>query len=201
MKKTVKLLLIMVFMFSYNLNYGQKLKSGDMKVLKGQTAINLQYDYSNMAVGKFKSESEYVADRVAEMNKESAGSGDNWAKSWVNDRTSKYQPVFESELNSKLQGEKLVAGENNQAAQYTLIIHTTYTEPGWNVGLARNYAHIDMEVSLVETAAKDKPLAIISMDNLKDIGGGFVFDTGSRLKSCYERAGTNLGKFLIKNAF
>ncbi|MCX6280306.1 MAG: hypothetical protein NT004_19755 [Bacteroidetes bacterium] len=201
MKNTVKLVLILVFMFSTNLIFSQKLKSGDMTALKGQTAINIQYDYSNMAVGKFKSESEYVADRVAEMNKEIAGSGDNWAKSWVNDRTSKFQPAFESELNSKLKDEKVVAGENNQAAKYTLIIHTTFTEPGWNVGLARDYAHINIEVALVETAAKDKPLAIISMDKLKDVGGGFVFDTGSRLKSCYERAGTNLGKFLIKNAF
>ena len=201
MKKTVTLLLVLVFMFSANLNYGQTLKSGDLKVLKGQTAINIQYDYSNMAVGKFKSESEYVANRTAEMNKDIPGSGDNWAQSWVSDRTSKFQPVFESELNSKLKGTKVVAGENNQEAKYTLIIHTTSTEPGWNVGLARDYAHIDVEVLLVETAAKDKPLAVITMDNLKDVGGGFVFDTGSRLKSCYDRAGTNLGKFLVKNAF
>jgi hypothetical protein len=202
MKNTFKLFILMLaFIFSSSLNYGQELKSGDLKVLKGQTVINLQYDYSNMAVGKYKSESEYVNERTAEMNKEIAGSGDNWAMSWVNDRTAKFQPVFETKLNSKLTDEKIVASENNQAAKYTMIIHTTFTEPGWNVGVSRDYAQINVEVSLVESAAKDKPLAIISMENLKDIGGGFIFDTGSRIKTCYDRAGTNLGKFLVKNAF
>ena len=38
--------------------------SGDISVLKGQSVINLQYDYSNMAVGKFKNEADYVAKRT-----------------------------------------------------------------------------------------------------------------------------------------
>jgi hypothetical protein len=59
-----------------------------------------------------------------------------------------------------------------------------------------------VEVLLVETAAKDKPLAVIEMPKLQSINMmGYDYDTGGRIQSCYDRAGEYLGKFLGKNAF
>ena len=62
-----------LILFSTELPAQCKLKSGDVKKLKGQTSINLIYDYSNMAVGKFKNEQDYVKSKVEEMNKKKAG--------------------------------------------------------------------------------------------------------------------------------
>jgi hypothetical protein len=193
---TMSLLLVIVTMF------GQKLKSGDVKVLKGQTSINLQFDYSNMAVGKYESADEYVADRKADMNKKKPGSGDQWAESWVSDRDARFHPMFVKNLNEKLSDFGVMAKEGATDAKYTLIVHTTYVEPGYNVGITRKNAYVNIEVTLVETASKEKVLALIDMSKLQSINMmGYDYDTGGRIQSCYDRAGEYLGKFLGKNAY
>jgi len=49
---------------------------------------------------------------------------------------------------------------------------------------------------------KDKPLAVIDLPKLQSVNMmGYDYDTGSRIQSCYDRAGDELGKFLCKNAF
>lgn len=80
MKKIIFLLVGLALLTGAKESSAQKLKSGDLKVLKGQTILNLQYDYSNMSVGKFDKESDYVADRTADMNKKKPGTGDQWAQ-------------------------------------------------------------------------------------------------------------------------
>jgi len=78
MKKINILLLMGAFMFPGITMFAQcKQISGDVSVLKGQSVINLQYDYSRMAVGKFKNSDDYVADRTADMNKKKPGDGDH----------------------------------------------------------------------------------------------------------------------------
>ena len=195
------MLCIGAFLFITGNTFAQKLKSGEVKVLKGQTTVNLQYDYSNMGVGKFKNADEYVGDRTADMNKKKPGSGDQWAASWVKDRESRFQPMFEKNFNAKLSKFGVTAKPNDKEAKYTLIIHTIFVEPGYNVGFTRKNAYIDMEVTLVETAAPDKPLALISMPKIQSVNMmGYDYDTGGRIQSCYDRAGDDLGKFLDKNA-
>ncbi len=74
----------------------QKIKvvSGDITVLKGQSELDVVFDYSGMGVGKFKSEEEYVIKKIKDYNKKEAGRGDKWAKAWVEDRNSRFEPKF-----------------------------------------------------------------------------------------------------------
>jgi hypothetical protein len=196
------MLFLSIFMLSACNIFAQKLKSGDVSMLKGQTILNLQYDYSNMAVGKYKNEKEYVANRTEDMNKKQPGSGDQWAASWVNDRKERFQPMFEKNFNAKLEDAGVTAKENTPDAKYTLVLHTVFTEPGFNVGVTRKNAYIDMMVDVVETASPDKILASIEMKGLQSVFMmGYDYDTGGRIQSCYDRAGDYLGKFLVKNAF
>ncbi|HNX87264.1 MAG TPA: hypothetical protein PKN12_10075 [Bacteroidales bacterium] len=202
MKKYNVFILAAVFILSASNLFAQKIKSGDVTVLKGQTLINLRYDYSDMAVGKYKSESDYVANRTQDMNKKQSGSGDQWAQSWVNDRAARFQPMFEKNFNGKLEEVGVTAKEGASDAKYTLILRTVFTEPGFNVGVTRRNAYIDVMVDLVETAQPDKVIATIEMKGLQSVNMmGYDFDTGGRIQSCYDRAGDNLGKFLVKNVY
>jgi hypothetical protein len=182
-------------------SFGQKLKSGDFKALKGQTTVNLKYDYSNMAVGKYKSADEYLADGIADRNKKKPGSGDEWAAKWKADRTEQFQPAFERELNDELKGYGLVAKENATDATYTLIISTTFLEPGFQSGMGvSKAATINLVVDLVETAAMDKVLAKIVYDKVPSANMmGYDYDAGKRIESCYDRAGGNIGNVIEKN--
>lgn len=204
MKKAVILLMAAgLVVFSGNLSAQCRLTSGDIKILKGQSTINMQYDYSKMAVGKFKSDDEYVANKTKEMNKKKAGSGDEWAEKWKGDRESRFQPAFEKMVNMATEHFSTSCRELASDAKYTLIVHTTFTELGFSTfGYGpRKSAYISLVVDLVETSNPSKALATIEMK--KEEGhymGELEVDAGLRIESCYERAGATLGDFLIREA-
>lgn len=43
-----------------------KIQEGSLKDLKGQTKMNVVYDYSDMQVGKFAKEEDYIAKKASE---------------------------------------------------------------------------------------------------------------------------------------
>lgn len=142
-------------------------------------------------MGKYKTEQEYVTAKTAEYNKKEAGKGDSWAKSWANDKESRFEPKF-IELFTKESGMTV-----SKDAKYTLIFKTTSIEPGYNIGISRKNAEIDAEVWIVETANKDNKLATFTINNVP--GGtafGYDFDTGLRISEAYANSGKKLGKYL-----
>lgn len=171
----------------------QKIKKteGDIAPFKSEKAVNIEFSYDDMSVGKFKTEKEYVETKTAEYNKSEAGKGDKWAKSWVDDRAARYEKKF-AELFTEASGKAADA-----SAKYTLIFHTTFTEPGFNVGVMRKNAYIDAEALIVETANKKNIIARIAVDKApgRDVMG-YDFDTGWRISEAYAKAGKSLGKFL-----
>ena len=205
MKKISIPIFVSIFMlFSLNIFAQAKLVSGDMKVLKGQSEVILKYDYSNMGVGKYKNADEYTSEKVAEMNKKKEGSGDAWLEKWNSDRTERFEPSFRKDLNNEVESFGLSGKDDSPKAKYTFIIRTTFTEPGFNatmaIGFAKKPATIDVIVDLVETANPGTVLGSVEMKKIQSKNmGGYDYDTGGRIESCYERAGEYLGKYLVKN--
>jgi hypothetical protein len=178
-----------------------KLTSGDLSLLKGQSNVNLTYDYSHMATGKFKSDSEYVATKTKDMNKKKAGSGDDWAVKYKSDRESRFQPAFERNLNMLVEHVKLYCRQNANNAKYTMIVRTTFLDQGgFNpTGFGpRKSGYISLIVDIVESSNLSKTVASIEMK--KEDGhsmGDLDVDTGTRIQSCYERAAEDLGGFIV----
>ena len=159
--------------------------------LKNEQSINTEFTYDNMGVGKFDKEDDYVNNKKDEYNKKEAGKGDTWAKKWVEDRTQRFEPKFD-ELFSKNTDFKI-----DNKAKYTLILHTIFTEPGFNAIAIRKSAYINAEILIVETANKSKVLAKLSID--KSPGNamwGNDYDTGERISESYAKAGKSLGKYI-----
>ncbi len=174
-----------------------KLQSGSLSALAGEKEINTVYEYDGMSVGKFKTEAEYVAKKTEEYNKKEPGRGDNWAKSWVADRESRFEPKF-NELFGRESG---IASGSAPSAKYTMIVKTISTEPGFNIGITRGNANIYLDIKIVETADRSKEVAFIKVE--KALGrtfGGFDFDTGMRLAEAYADAGKAFGAYVRKNA-
>ena len=175
-----------------------KLKSGSVAMLKGVTEMNVQYEYHDMTVTtKNKPEAEFIENKKAEYNKKEAGKGDKWATSWVADRSTRYEPQFKEQFEEK---SKIKIG-GKPDAKYTIIVHTTHTETGYNIGISRRNAYIDAEVKIVETANPDKVLALFTVTDAQGGSfGGYDFDTGSRLQECYAIVGKAIGKYIAKKA-
>ncbi len=195
MKFLVSSLLLAMLALGVNSLQAQRLKltEGDLAMLKGQTSINFEFTYDPMSVGKFDTEKEYLEKKTEEYNKKEAGRGDNWAKSWVADRHSRFEPKF-IELFTKASGLS-----ESKTAKYTIIFKTKFTEPGFNIGIVRKNAKIDADAVIVETADKSKVVALITVDDaLGRTFGGYDFDTGQRLAEAYADAGKALGKMISK---
>ena len=197
MKKLNSLLLGGILLITTTAN-AQKWNK-DLSFLKGQKDLNIQYSFDKMTVGNAGLEADYVSSKKAEYNKKEAGKGDKFEQSWKSAPTRAYEPRFETLLNKVINGVGLNAAQNAKAAKYTLTVHTTFLEPGFNVGVMKKPAYCDYELAIVETA---NPGTVLSSAILKNIPGsqmgGFDFDASSRISECYGKAGKMVGKSMAK---
>lgn len=199
--KQSKITLFIAFLALTSFTFAQKIvkTEGDLSFLASSPSINIVYDYSEMGVGKFKTEAEYVNKKVEEYNGEEAGRGDKWHESWVGSRERVYQPKFEELFNKYAEKSGVNGATNKSDAKYTLIVKTTFTEPGFNIGITSKPASVNFEYIFVETGT-DKVLA--KFVQLKVPGAqamGMDFDTSTRISESYAKAGKMFGAYLSKN--
>ena len=168
---------------------------GNLEKIKGGSKMNTEFTYDNMGVGKFKTEEEYVNKKKEEYNNKEAGRGDRWADAWVADRKNRFEPAF---INLFSKHVDLNAG-NYPEAEYTLIFNTSFTEPGFNVGVWRSNAYISGTAKIVETKNRDKVVAEFTVTKMpgRDVSG-YDFDTGERIEEAYSKAGKELGQLMKK---
>lgn len=164
-----------------------KVLEGDVKALKDITALKMEYVYSPMSVGKFDAESAYLNKKVKEYNDKESGKGDRWKKSWVEDRKKRFEPAFEELFN------KHADAQIGPKGTYKMIMHTSFTEPGYNVVVHRKNASIDAVFTILD--AGGKVLAKIQMSGAPGrTYGGYDYDTGERIEESYAMAGKALAK-------
>ena len=190
LKHAIAVLAVSLFSLQSN---AQRVKttSGNEDILKTESAINIEFVYDNVSVGKYHNEQDYIKAKTEEYNKKEPGKGDSWARNWENDKESRFEPKF-------IELFQLNSGMTDVAtAKYTLIFKTISIEPGFNIGITRKNAEIDAEVWIVETANKTNKLATFTISNVP--GGtafGYDFDTGLRISEAFANAGKKLGKSL-----
>lgn len=168
-----------------------KTVNGNEDILKNESVVNIEFVYDGLSVGKFDKEEDYIKNKTAEYNKKEPGRGDSWAKSWVSDRESRFEPRFINEF------QDATGMTVKKDAKYTLVFKTTSIEPGYNIVISRKNAEIDAEAWIVETADKTKKLAEFTINNAPGrIYGGYDYDTGTRIQESYAVSGKRLGKYL-----
>lgn len=174
-----------------------KLVSGKLGFLAAEKSIAIDYDYSNMGVGKFKNEQDYITKKTGEYNAKEPGRGDQWAQSWKNDRAARFQPKFEELLNKNVTGFGPVFG-HAKGTDVTMHVKTTYTEPGYNIVVSRAPAMINLEITFKKGGADVAKITLTGAPG--NTFGGYDYDTGQRISEAYAKAGKELGKFIVKTA-
>jgi hypothetical protein len=198
MKKLFVALLIPMLACGMILN-AQKItvEKGSPGTVKGQKML-ATFDYSNMAVGKFEKEDDYIAKKTDDYNKDEAGKGDKWAVSWKGDRERRYEPKFEELFNKYGEKAGVTAFRSATDAKYEVNIHTFFTEPGFNVGVMRKPAYIDATVTFRDRASGEE-VAVLKVDNCPGMDAmGYDFDTGVRIEESYAKLGKALAAFIAK---
>ena len=100
MKKQLTLLFVLLcttFMFAQK----AKVKDGSFKNLKGITEFNVTFDYTDVQIPKYKSEEEFLKDKMEKRDKKEPGTGEVFKKSWFDDRAAKYEPKFIESFNKR----------------------------------------------------------------------------------------------------
>lgn len=193
MKLSMKFFPILALVcFSFH-TQAQRIKTteGDLDALKNESSINIEFTYDNMSVGKYDKESEYLDKKKAEYNSKEPGRGDSWARNWIADRKASFEPKF-IDLFERNSGMTV-----KPDAKYTMIFHTTSTEPGYYIYISKKNAEIDAIATIVETADRSKKIAVITVNNAPGrTFSGNDWATGDRIAECYAVSGKRLGKHI-----
>jgi len=179
--------------------YAQRIavKSGSIDFLKNEKILTVKFTYNNMRVGKM-TEEDYVSKKIIESNDKEPGKGDNWYKMWIDDRSNRFEPKF-IELFDKIMSDKRgIELTENDGNRYVMTVNTHFTEPGFNVGVARKNASVSLVATIIDTET-GKEIAVIIIDNSSANNFmGMDFDVAYRIQESYAKAGRELAKFLVK---
>jgi hypothetical protein len=170
------------------------LTRGNLSILKGETTINIELTYEKMSVAEFGKEAAYIKKKTEELNKKEPGTGDSWAIKWEEDKKTMFVEKFV--LGFTKQNKMTV----NKDAKYTLIFNTKALEPGYQIGISKQNAGVDGDVTLVETANRNKKLVVLFVDRAPNSKWrGAAFDAASRIGDAYYLDGQKVGSFIEKN--
>ncbi len=196
-----KLIMLLCLMMAVSVTYGQKVVkvSGNLTPLKGEKVFNLVYSYDNLMVGS-KKEASYIEEKVKKYNSDEPGKGDQWKEAWFNDREARFQPKFEELFNKYLEDGGMSAATNSPDAKYTIHIKTTMIDPGWNVGVSRRPAYLNVTIEIYETETPSNMTAKFKVTKIpgSDVMG-YDFESGWRIAEAYAKLGKIFGKYMIKN--
>ena len=91
---------------------------------------------------------------------------------------------------------KIVSG--TEGANYVVVINTDFTEPGFNVGVVRRNASIDLSCKILNIESGEQIASLKIRNASANNFWGTDFDSGYRLQETYAKAGREFAKFLIK---
>ena len=201
MKKLLLSVMVLAFVFTAN---AQKVKlvDGKLDFLKGQKELKLKFTYDkDMKIGKMKMD-DYINKKVKERNDKEPGSGDLWKEKFQSDLDTAFPRYFENMFN--MWKKKIATVDvNAAAADYIMVVNTTFVEPGYNVGISSKRPTANMEVSFVKA---DDPYKVLAKFTITKVPGNSMFGSGytfkDRVGGCYENAANALaGYFVRKKTF
>lgn len=195
-----KLLFITALLFSTAL-MAQKVKvtKGDWANLKGITAYNVEFDYSDLQIPKYDSEEEFLKDKIAKREEKEPGTGEKFRASWFSDREEFYEPRFIETFNDKYKDNAVKVGKDLADSEYTMKIHTTMIYPGYNVGVVRHNSKIELTITIYKTGEPDNIIFEADYTKIEGQGnGGFDFNSGQRIADAYIIFGRALAKHMYK---
>lgn len=199
MKNTITLCLIL---FCTTLMFAQKVKvtDGSFKNLKGISAYNLEFDYTDVMIPKYDSEEEFLADKMKKRDEKEAGTGAKFKASWFADREGRYEPKYIESFNKRFKKGEVKVGKDI-GAEYTMKIHTTLMWAGYNVGIVRKNSKVEATASVFKT---DNPSEVVWSANYTKVEGGgamgYDFDSGYRISEAYAKLAKEVAANIRKKA-
>lgn len=174
-----------------------KFESGsDLKFLKGQTELKVEFDYGKATFYNEKmSEEEYIAKRQKEIGADKGqGEADKWLADWEKSKNNDFVDKFIASLNKNCD----IKASKDANAQYTVIVETIWIYPGWFAGVMKQPAKVTTSLKFVETANPGKILAVIKSENAPGDSYMGVANNNDRIAEGYAKTGKTLAGLVKK---
>ena len=200
MKKVV----VLALLITSSIVSAQKIEiiKGDFGFLKDQTAVNVEFDYSNLKLmQENKTEAQYISDRVADLNEKNKGVGDVWKKKWEGAKIAIWNPKFLELVNIVLvkKNKELSFQEDLKSAKYTLIVEAKWIFPGWDAMVMKQPAKVSTNLKFVETENRSNVLLEITTKEAPGDQWGNNFSNESRIGEGFAKTGKSLAGYILKN--
>jgi len=171
---------------------GIRVESGSVAFLKQEKRVNLEYDYSDMKVGRKPKDAVPEQEFIARQNQKQAGRGDSWRLEWIG-RASQFQLKFQELLNKQsAEGNIPLVFGTFKDAKFTLILKTKTILTG-SQGFAASPPCLTADAVFVETNNRTNTVAVVKLVNLPGLGM-WDFD----MREAYAKAGKELGILICK---
>lgn len=203
--KICSLLFLFVFLTSCTSYVRPVSGETSLEFLADQENVNVVFDYEDLGVNEFSEEEQYIEVSVNKRNEDEANTGDLWLKKWEGQKEVVFEPNFVQGLN-RGNDKDLYFLRDNDNAEYTLYIVVKYIQTGWNVGVMRKSASVDLTAKFLQTQSlKDgvkNSEALFTINNVPGTtNGGFDFTVSQRVGASFEKAGEKLGDYIDKQTF
>ncbi len=196
MKKAVLMLLLVS---SAAIAQKMKVVSGDFKNLSGIKEYNLAFDYAGLTVDKFKTEEEFLADKM--KKREEKGKDEDFKASWFADREKRYEPKFIESFNKRFDDGAVKVEKGLSSAKYLMTVKTIWIHPGYNIGISRSNSKITTEITISEAANPSNKLLVVNYDKAEGAGAmGYDFDSGYRISESYAKLAKEFAADIKKKA-
>tara|TARA_R110002012_G_scaffold322083_1_gene554837 strand:+ start:17196 stop:17795 length:600 start_codon:yes stop_codon:yes gene_type:complete len=177
-----------------------KITEGDWKDLKGISAYNLVFEYTDLQIPKFDSEDAFLEDKMNKRDDKEEGTGEEFKKNWFADRENRYEPKFIESFNKRFDDGEVKVGKDI-GAEYTMKIHTTMLYPGYNVGVMRQNAKVEATLYVYKTDAPNTIIFAVEYTKIEGKGAmGYDYNSGYRISEGYAKLAKELAKTIQKKA-
>ena len=198
----MKQILAFTILFATVICTGQNMKveKGDLSFLKGETEINVVFDYSQLTLMKENlTEEQYVNQRTKELNEKNKGVGDIWKKKWKSSKEMIWNTKFLELVNTILSKKKINLNfqEDLPTSKYTLIVQPTWIYPGWDIAMMKQAAKVSTRLKFVETGNESKVVLEIITDKAPGDQYGSNFSNESRIGEGFAKTGKSLAAMII----
>ena len=185
----MKKLLVVVLTIGLAVAVQAQKVTGDISCLKGQSQINIKFDYEGVTYDG-DSESKY-------FKKEDLAKKADWRTAWTSTyRTDKWEPRLTEDLNKEIAKKDMECGDFPDAT-YTIIVKLVDIDPGSFAGPMSVPARITANAIIVNTETNEK-MATIELKKITHSGYFMNPRPELRVGEAFSCVGEAIGKKLSK---
>ena len=196
----IKIFRYFIILCFANLLHAQKIKvdSGSIESLANVKRYQVVFTYaSDLKIKGYDSEEDFLKFQSERMEQKVAGSGEEFKKRWVENRTDLYEPSFIQEFNGFLiENKHVTVARNIRQANYIMLVKTEAVDSGYDDLFYVEEGGLDVSITFFESETPEHILYAISTK----VRGNANADDFERIRTSYGNLGLAISKHLNRKA-